>query len=246
MPYFQYDHPILERFPNLAGGALVGKNLRNRATPEPLWQRYLSEQQAVLKKIGSKPLSELVTLAGWRAAFRLFGVDPTQYRSAAEALLRRLTKKGDIPSINAIVDICNLVSIRYALPVAVFDLSTIRAPITVQFATGNELFTTLGEIEPAHPDPGEVIFMDAGGLVVARRWCWRQSEAGSALLATTEALFTIEAHHPGGRPEIEQALTELQNLLETHAGGEYERVTGEGLEKGAGGKTTVSRDYKTT
>ena len=39
-------------------------------------------------------------------------------RSAAEALLRRLTKQGSIPSINTLVDIGNLVSIRYALPVA--------------------------------------------------------------------------------------------------------------------------------
>ena len=35
---------------------------------------------------------------------RGFGVDPTQHRTAAEALLRRLTKKGDIPSINMIKD----------------------------------------------------------------------------------------------------------------------------------------------
>ena len=47
-------------------------------------------------------------------AIRGFGVDPTQYRSAAEALLRRLSKSGEIPSINALVDLGNLVSIRYA------------------------------------------------------------------------------------------------------------------------------------
>ena len=49
----------------------------------------------------------------------------------ALALLRRLTKKGDIPSINAVVDICNLVSIRYALPVAAFDLAAITGGVTV-------------------------------------------------------------------------------------------------------------------
>jgi len=230
MPIFQYEHLILERFPNLAGGALVGRALKNTPTSASLWGHYLSEQQAVLAKIGSKPLSEIETLAGWRAAFRLFGVDPTQYRSAAEALLRRLTKKGDIPSINTIVDICNLVSIRYALPVAAFDLGVIQAPITVQFATGAELFITLGETEPDHPEPGEVIFMDGAGLVVARRWCWRQSETGSASESTAQALFTIEAQHPGGRPVIEQALKDLQGLLEVEVGGEYKRVEGKGLE----------------
>ncbi len=231
MPTFQYDSPILERFTNLAGGALVGRNLRNGPTPSGLWKDYLQEQRAVLAKIGSKPLSEIESLAGWRAAFRLFGVDPTQYRSAAEALLRRLIKKGDIPSINTIVDICNLISIRYALPVAAFDLGRIQEPITVQFGSGDELFTTLGETEADHPEQGEVIFMDTSKLVVARRWCWRQNETGSASEATTAALFTIEAQHPGGRGEVEQARADLQELLEAHVGGDYARVEGRGLGK---------------
>jgi DNA/RNA-binding domain of Phe-tRNA-synthetase-like protein len=46
--------------------------------------------------------------------FTRFGAKPTQYRCAAEALLRRLAKHGDISPINTLVDIGNLVSIRYA------------------------------------------------------------------------------------------------------------------------------------
>ena len=101
---FQYDPEIIKVFPRLAGGAILGSGLKNGPSPETLRQAYLSEQRQTLERIGSTPLSEIEALAGWRAAFRLFGVDPTQYRSAAEALLRRLTKKGDIPSINAVVD----------------------------------------------------------------------------------------------------------------------------------------------
>ncbi len=88
-------------------------------------QLSLDEQQGTLRRIGDTPLSQIPSLVAWRAVFRSFGVDPTQYRSAAEALLRRLTKKGDIPSINLLVDLGNLVSIRYALPVAVFDTSSL-------------------------------------------------------------------------------------------------------------------------
>ena len=220
---FQYDPPILPRFPHLAWGAMLGQRLKNGPSPDALKKLYLEEQQRVLKAIGSKPLSEIETLAGWRAAFRTFGVDPTQYRSAAEALLRRLTKKGDIPSIHAIVDICNLVSIRYALPVAAFDLRAVKGMITVQFAAGSEQFTTLGETEPEHPEPGEVIFMDEAGLVVARRWCWRQSEVGSAKEDTQEALFTIEAQHPGGKDMVKRAMGDLQSLLEEYLGGAYTR-----------------------
>jgi DNA/RNA-binding domain of Phe-tRNA-synthetase-like protein len=220
---FQYDPEILKRFPNLAGGSMLGVKLSNRPSPERLQQAYLAEQQKVLEKIGATPLSEIETLAGWRAAFRQFGVDPTQYRSAAEALLRRLTKKGDIPSINAVVDICNLVSIRYALPAAAFDLRIVRGTITVHFATGAENFIPLKESSPEHPEPGEVIFSDEAELVVARRWCWRQSAESAAQESTQEILFTIEAQHPGGNEMVERAFNDLQQLLVTYVGGEYQR-----------------------
>ena len=202
---------------------MLGVKLTNGPAPERLQQAYLAEQRRVLKKIGATPLSEIETLAGWRGAFRLFGVDPTQYRSAAEALLRRLTKKGDIPSINAIVDICNLVSIRYALPAAAFDLRAVQGKITVHFASGQEDFIPLGESAAEHPEPGEVIFSDEAALVVARRWCWRQSAESAAQESTQEALFTIEAQHGRGGEMVEQAFNDLQQLLVEYVGGEYLR-----------------------
>jgi len=202
---------------------MFGMKLTNGPAPERLQQAYLAEQRRVLEKIGATPLSEIETLAGWRGAFRLFGVDPTQYRSAAEALLRRLTKKGDIPGINAIVDICNLVSIRYALPVAAIDLRAVQGKITVHFASGQEDFIPLGESAAEHPEPGEVIFSDEAALVVARRWCWRQSAESAAQESTQEALFTIEAQHGRGGEMVEQAFNDLQQLLVEYVGGEYLR-----------------------
>ena len=221
---FQYDPEILKRFPRLAGGAMLGSGLKNGPSPEALRQAYLDEQRQTLERIGNTPLSEIEALAGWRAAFRLFGVDPTQYRSAAEALLRRLTKKGDIPSINAVVDSCNLVSIRYALPVAGFDRRSLLGPVTVRFAMGDEFFTPLRQASAERPEPGEVIFTDEAGLVVARRWCWRQSEESAAGEHTREALFTIEAQHAGGNVAVERALNDLRELLAKYVSGEYERV----------------------
>src|SRR6266571_8184986 len=158
MNIFQYHPDILVRYPAVVGGAMLVRDVTNGPTPASLLAAYQAEQQARLQRIGSTPLSQVETLAAWRSAFREFGVEPTQYRSAAEALLRRLTKKGDIPSINTLVDIGNLVSIRYALPVAVFDTRTLLGTVTVHFADGTERYTTLGEEEVEHPEPGEVVF----------------------------------------------------------------------------------------
>ncbi|HET8784620.1 MAG TPA: phenylalanine--tRNA ligase beta subunit-related protein, partial [Candidatus Limnocylindrales bacterium] len=137
MTTFRYDPDIVERFPNVVGGVLLADGLTGGHTPAALAEAFVAEQQATLARIGETPLSELPSLAAWRRAFRGFGVDPTAYRSAAEALLRRLTKQGSIPSINTLVDIGNLVSIRYGLPVAVFDRRSISDALTVRLAEGD-------------------------------------------------------------------------------------------------------------
>src|SRR5260221_14356504 len=156
MALFQYEQQIISTFLALIGGVIVVHSAKNPPSGDDVRDLYVNEQQATLARIGDSALSDIPALAAWRAAFRKFNVDPTQYRCAAESLLRRLTKKGDIPSINLLVDLGNLVSIRYALPVAVFDTRALQGAVTVHFADGSERYTTLGEDEVDHPEPGEV------------------------------------------------------------------------------------------
>lgn len=220
MAQFQYEPALLQRFPNLVGGVLWAENLHNRPTPPDVLALYQSEQRQVYEAMKDRSPSEIPSLAAWRGAFRAFGVEPTQYRSAAEALLRRLVKKGDIPSINLLVDLYNLVSIRYRVPMAAFDLSSLTGNLTVGFAVGSERFTAHDEPEAAHPDPGEVIFVDDSGLIFARRWCWKQSLESATTLDTTAALITVEAHHSGAQADIAAAIADITTLLQQYAGGQ--------------------------
>ena len=112
MNAFRYHSDILTRYPAVVGGVILSEGLSNGPTPADLLAAYRAEQQGVRTRIGQTPLSQIPSLAAWRTVFRGFGVDPTQYPSAAGARLRRLTKQGDIPSINLLVDVGNLVSSR--------------------------------------------------------------------------------------------------------------------------------------
>lgn len=218
MPSFQYMPMITTAFPTIVGGIASGK-VQNAVTSDALKAAYTAEQKRVAAQIGDTPLSELDSLAAWRSAFRTFNVDPTKYRSAAEALLRRLTKQGDIPSINALVDIGNMVSIRYGLPVAVLDVrGLVGQGIRVQFATGTEIFHGIGVEEVEHPEEGEVIFADDGGNIYARRWCWRQSKGSAAQADTTQVIITIEAHHSSAQSDVRAALNDLERLLTLYTG----------------------------
>lgn len=219
MSYFRYHPGIFTRYPGLRAGIIRVVDLRNQASPVELQQRFVAEQRAVLERSASLAPGDIPSLNAWRSAFRTFGVDPTKYRSAAEALLRRLAKKGDIPSINALVDLSNMISIRYHLPMAAFDLRSAAGGITVCFANGSEHFTPHDASEVEHPETGEVIFVDESGLIFARRWCWKQSAESEAGLDTHQALITIEAHHPQAEQDIRSAVSDFLALMPEFASG---------------------------
>ena len=213
---FAYDDAITERFPTTRAGVVHATNLANGPGPPELLEEYRAEQRAVCERLNATAIADLPSIAAWRRVFGEFGAKPTKYRNAAEALLRRLHKGGDVPSINALVDIGNLVSIRYALPVAMFDRASIAGPITVRFAAGSEFFTDLGSSDAVHPDPGEVVFVDESGVACARRWCWRQGAGSVTGPSTTEALFVVEGHHDDADRDVESALADLAALLHSH------------------------------
>ncbi len=218
---FEYHSEVVRKHPGIVGGIVLGTGLVNGATPPDLLEVFRTEQTQVMRRCDGLSWGDIEALAAWRSAFRRFGVEPTRYRSAAEALLRRLVKTGSLPSINKLVDIGNLISIRYALPIAVIDRRRVHGTIEVRFADGGERFTNLGGEDGDPIVPGEVIFTDAAAAVIARRWCWRQSAESAAVFDTTEILVTIESQHAGGAQDVTQAVTDLIELLGRHAGGSY-------------------------
>ncbi|HEY5434259.1 MAG TPA: phenylalanine--tRNA ligase beta subunit-related protein [Candidatus Limnocylindrales bacterium] len=217
MVLFRYDQSIVERYPAVVGGVIHATGVHNGAAPPRLGAVFREETLAARARVGETPLSEIPALAAWRSVFRSFGVDPTQYRSAAEALLRRVTKQGELPSVGTLVDLANLVSIRYALPVAVFDLRGVTGGMVVRLARGDERWADLGSSGAEHPAPGEVIFADERNIVSARRWCWRQSAGSAAREATTEILITVEGHHAAAAEDVARALDDLEALLVAYA-----------------------------
>jgi DNA/RNA-binding domain of Phe-tRNA-synthetase-like protein len=214
---FRYDAAILERFPTIVGGVVHARGVCNGEAPPGLAAAFREEQARALERIGGRPLGELPSLAAWRRAFSAFGVEPTRYRNAAEALLRRLTKHGEVPSVSLLVDLGNLVSVRYGLPVAVCDQRDVAGGTTVRFAEGSERFTDLGSDDVVSPEPGEVVFVDDAGLVSARRWCWRQSAQSATKADTDEILVTVEGLHEGAEADARAAVSDLASLLAEHA-----------------------------
>ncbi|WP_264830499.1 phenylalanine--tRNA ligase beta subunit-related protein, partial [Klebsiella michiganensis] len=66
---------------------------------------------------------ELPEIQAWRRAFSKMGLKPTQYRCASEQLLRRFRQDRALPEIHPLIDLCNAISMAFAIPIAVFDVS---------------------------------------------------------------------------------------------------------------------------
>ena len=64
--------------------------------------------------------------------------------------------------------------------------------------------------------------MDDSGLVIARRWCWRQSQESATQIDTSDAIFTLEAQYENCLPDVEAALKDLLGLLEKYIGGNFQ------------------------
>ncbi|MEU7855655.1 phenylalanine--tRNA ligase beta subunit-related protein [Nonomuraea sp. NPDC049141] len=204
---FQHSDRMWADHPELAVGVVFATGITPDA--EPGVGRYNAVAEARLAT-GSE--SELPEIQAWRRTFSKMGLKPTQYRCASESLLRRFRKEGSLPSIHPLIDLCNAVSLAYAIPVAVFDVAEVSESLEVRHAAGDERYLTFsGETE--HPEPGEVIFADAAGQAHARRWTNRQSGRSAVRDKTTTVLVVAEALHDTAAADVRELTTTIADEL---------------------------------
>ena len=202
--HFQHSAGLWRDFPALVPGVLYAEGITADAAVST--DRF----EAIAKaRLADRQEGEFPEIQAWRRAFATMGLKPTQYRCAAESLLRRFRKEGSLPRLHPLVDLCNAVSLAFAVPVAVLDAAEVAWPLEVRYAAGDEDYLTFGgEVE--HPAPGEVVFADRIGQAHARRWTNRQSGRSAVSAATRTVLIVAEALHeqaPSDMPELIQALT---------------------------------------
>ncbi|MBB4183675.1 DNA/RNA-binding domain of Phe-tRNA-synthetase-like protein [Sinorhizobium terangae] len=207
--YFRHASDIWSDFPGLSAGILHVEGIHRDASADA----HIAGFEAAAKaRLAASSEGEFPEIQAWRRAFSRMGLKPTQYRSASEALLRRLRKDGSLPRIHPLIDLCNAVSLAFAIPIAVFDLSRVTGHLEVRYASGSEIYTTFsGETE--HPEQHEVIFADEEGRAHARRWTNRQSGYSAVGSETTAVLVVAEALHAGAATDVDRLVHELAGAV---------------------------------
>jgi len=217
---------VFARFPGYRRGVVLAYHVRNGGSPAELVRLLRDEESRARQRLNAETLTAEPRLAPWREAFRLLGYKPGDFRPSIEALLRRVLRGprvGDlqgqgVPSINALVDIGNIVSLRHLLPVGGHAIDVLTQDIALRPATGAEDFVPFGSQETEHPAPGEFIFVE-GNQVLTRRWIWRQANHTLTLPETTAVEINIDAMSPVTGPEMEAAARDVMALVARFCGG---------------------------
>lgn len=217
--HFTVDPEIFAKYPDLHVGILVCRGVKNGQAVDEVTGLLRDAERGVRAKFADpEQIKEHPTIAAWQEVHRSFGSNPNKFPSSIHALLKRVAKGGELPKINTLVDVYNIVSLKHVLPVGGEDLDRCKGDIVLTLADGREPFVALGSLEHEVPDPGEVIYRDEES-VLCRKFNWRESARTCLTEQTTNAVLVIEAVPPVTREALEAALMELQNLVMMFAGG---------------------------
>lgn len=207
-------------FPSAMIGTIIVRGLDNRRAIETSAALLIEQIEKTATLLADTEIPSLPSVAPWRSAYQAFGVKPSKFKSSVENLLRSASS-GRLRSINPLVDLYNVVSLRHQLPCGGEDLATIAGPVRLTRATGDERFVPLGGNENEPPPAGAVIYRDDVG-VVCSCWNWREADRTKLTETTTDALLCIEALPPTGVASLRAACEELSSLVTTNLGGEAE------------------------
>ena len=98
--------------PQFAGIA-VAATVKNTSYCEALWQKIDEFTVRYREMYTTDSIKDMVTIHATREAYKRCGKDPSRYRPSGEALCRRILRGIPLYQIDTLVDLINLVSIRY-------------------------------------------------------------------------------------------------------------------------------------
>ena len=104
-------------------GACVEASVRNSLFSSALWNEIGNFSQTFCQQYTTETLKEITPISATRSIYRLCGKDPSRYRPAAEALLRRVLQGKELYKVNTLVDLINLASMVHGYSIGGFDAS---------------------------------------------------------------------------------------------------------------------------
>ena len=102
-------------------GACVDATVTNTPYSAELWEEIDVFCNRFREELTTESLKEIASIAATRRIYKACGKDPSRYRPASEALIRRVLQGKELYQLNTLVDLVNLASIAYGYSIGGFD-----------------------------------------------------------------------------------------------------------------------------
>ena len=102
-------------------GACVKAQVVNTPYCEELWQEIEALGERFRSELTTESLKDMTSIAATRRVYKACGKDPSRYRPASEALIRRMLQGKELYQRDTLVDLVNLASIAYGYSIGGFD-----------------------------------------------------------------------------------------------------------------------------
>jgi DNA/RNA-binding domain of Phe-tRNA-synthetase-like protein len=200
-------------------GACVEAQVVNSQFCEELWKEIEAMGEKFRKELTTESLKELESIAATRRVYRACGKDPSRYRPASEALIRRMLQGKALYQCDTLVDLVNLASIAFGYSIGGFDADKF---------VGDTL--TLGIGKEGEPYEG----IGRGMLNIAGLPVYRDVKGGvgtptsdnerTKMTLETRHLVVLINGYDGNENRVRQNAEYIQQLLRKYCqsdGGEY-------------------------
>ena len=200
-------------------GACVEATVVNSPYSETLWQDIDGFCNKFRKELTTESLKEIASIAATRRVYKACGKDPSRYRPASEALIRRILQGKGLYQLNTLVDLVNLASIAFGYSIGGFDADKFEGD-TLTLGIGREGEPYEGIGRGMINIQGLPVYRDAKGGVGTPT----SDNERTKISEQTSRLLVLINGYDGNEQRVRQNAEYIQDLLRKHCqsdGGTY-------------------------
>ena len=200
-------------------GACVEAQVENTPYCHELWQEIEAMGERFRRELTTETLKDITSIAATRRVYKACGKDPSRYRPASEALIRRVLQGKELYQRDTLVDLVNLASIAYGYSIGGFDADRfVGDTLTLGIGREGEPYEGIGRglLNIA----GLPVYRDAEGGVGTPT---SDNERTKMTLATTHLVVLINGYD-GNEARVRENAEYIHRLLRRHChsdGGSY-------------------------
>lgn len=206
----EVSEEIRKACPSFAGMAVMA-TVKNTPYNESLWRQIDEFTLRYQEMYTTDSIKDMVTIRATREAYKKCGKDPSRYRPSGEALCRRILRGLPLYQIDTLVDLINVVSIRYGYSIGGFDADKIQGDsLVLGIGRAGEPYEGIGR--GALNIEGMPVYRDAEGGIGTPT---SDHERTKLDLNTTHLLAIINGY--SGREGLQEAAGYMMELLKEYA-----------------------------